>query len=49
MYIWEAKSFARKTNLKENETDIVMRDWLKWSGQFYQGCSYQEEKSKYTW
>lgn len=49
MYIWEAKSFARKTNLKDNSNDEILGGWLKWSGQFYQGCKYQEEKGKYTW
>ena len=49
MYIWESKSFASKTHLKETESDNFMRDWIKWSGQFYEGCSYQQEKEKYTW
>lgn len=49
MYIWESKSFARKTCLNEkNDSDHIMRDWLKWSGQFYHGCSRQQE-DKYQW
>ena len=50
MYIWEAKSFAKKSFLNESrESDQIMRDWMKWSGQFYQGCSHQDDKSKYSW
>lgn len=50
MYIWEAKSFAKKTFLNDKaDSDKIMRDWLKWSGKFYQGCSYQQEKEKHSW
>jgi cholesterol 7-desaturase len=50
MYIWEAKSFARKTFLnEERDSDRIMKDWLKWSGQFYQGCGSQQEKDKFSW
>lgn len=50
MHIWESKSFARRTCLNEQkESDVIMRDWLKWSGQFYQGCGQQQDKLKYSW
>ena len=50
MWIWESKSFAKKTLLNDKkDSDQMMKGWLKWSSQFYQGCSYQEENAKYSW
>ena len=45
MYIWESKSFARKTFLHEDrDSDVVMKNWTKWASQFYQGCGYQQRE-----
>ena len=45
MYIWETKSFADKSFLNEkNESDQIMKDWMKWSARFYQGCRHEQEK-----
>lgn len=41
MTVWEAKSFTKKSFLKEKqESGQILKAWLLWSSRFYTGCCY---------
>lgn len=49
MLVWDAKKFAHKIYVKDNEADRFIRSWREWFAQHYKGCEVQLQDASTDW